>query len=368
MIISQNFYESNLSDHATITLMNGSKLQCVLKEEQPKEIKSDSIAIDTTGEYLSLAKSKSLTKSDEQTAQRQYDHHLFTENAWFFLDNAEKIFSDSRMFFAPVKVQNALAYTGTSGFHNPTLGIYLEWWLNFSHASIDAKGNLVWYISGSPLSGANCCSSVTPEGEQVKISQRTKFLDIWQSFQKVNNRYNEAKQRCEAYSLEEVLIKLRGDGYKLRMEALKHEMIEKVMRWNYEELSKLYDNLLKQFHSFKNNCKKREMQTNLLQIMDFCQIYIEKEKQMNEVHEVYLKKQKELKKQLHANTLEGHYPTLLREAAKEYRTMKHELSDLVNGFMLKTFGKNPYEINFDTVLKYAKSRIKSLNANKKGSN
>ena len=117
------------------------------------------------------------------------------------------------------------------------------------------------------------------------------------------------------------------------MVALKHEMIEKVMRWNYEDLSKLYDKLSAQFNTYKKNCRKREIQTHLSQIMDFCQLYIEREKQMNEVHEVFLKKQRELKKQLHAGTLEEHYRTLLGEAAKEYRTLKHELSDMANGFM-----------------------------------
>ena len=37
---------------------------------------------------------------------------------------------DSLMFLAPVAAENVLAYTGTSGFRNPTLGVYLEWWVH----------------------------------------------------------------------------------------------------------------------------------------------------------------------------------------------------------------------------------------------
>lgn len=213
-----------------IELMDGREINGILKSEQPEEVKSDNLKLDTTGEYLSFGNSKPkiVTENQMLKAERQYNHHLFTENAWFLLANAEKIFSDSRMFLAPVKVQNGLAYTGTGGFWMPTVGVYLEWWLNHKEAAVDKNGNLVWYISGSPLSGRNCCSSVNPEGKQVNIAQRTTFSAIWRSFMEVNNRYNEAKQRCEAYTLEEVLVMLYGEDFKYRLIELKHEMIEKM--------------------------------------------------------------------------------------------------------------------------------------------
>lgn len=195
-----------------ITLMDGRELSCILKSEQPKEIEKDGLKLDTSGQYLAIGKKPVREDSDfEREAERQYGHHLFTENAWLLLEHAEEIMSDSRMFLAPVNIRNGIAYTGRSGFEHPTIGIYLEWWLNYSEAAIDANGNLVWYISGSPLSGCNCCSTVSPDGEQIKIKQRTRFIDIWSSFVKVNNRYNEAKQRCEAYSLEDVICKFRGE-------------------------------------------------------------------------------------------------------------------------------------------------------------
>lgn len=206
--------EQPVNDRLDITLMDGRTLSCVLKSEQPKEIKGDVFQLDTTGQYLTMGeKRKPVEESEEKKAARRYNYRLFTENAWFLFNNAERIFNDSRMFFAPVNIENHLAYIGTNGFKDPTLGVYLEWWLNYGNASIDANGNLVWYISGSPLSGCNACSSVTLDGKQVPIEQHTRFSDIWRSFRDVNNRYNEAKQRCEAYTLEEVLRKLQEEAY-----------------------------------------------------------------------------------------------------------------------------------------------------------
>lgn len=111
-----------------ITLLNGTEIYGILKSEQPAKLKSDNLKLDTTTEYLSVGNHKpKIPKKDIlQRATEQYNHYLFTENAWFLLDNAETIFSDSRMFLSPVKVQNGLAYTSTSGFWKPTLGVYLE--------------------------------------------------------------------------------------------------------------------------------------------------------------------------------------------------------------------------------------------------
>ena len=213
-----------------IQLIDGREIIAVLKPEQPKVIKPDGLQLDTTGQYLSFGKTPK-TEYDyiTRSAQRQYNHRLFTENAWFLLANADTIFSDSRMFLAPVKISNGLAYTGTSGFTQPTIGVYLEWWLNHKEAAIDKNGNLGWDISGSPLSGRNCCCSVTPEGEMVEIEQQTTFSAIWRSFIDVNTRYSKAKQCCEAYTLEDVLIVLHGEDYRKRLIELKQEIIEKLM-------------------------------------------------------------------------------------------------------------------------------------------
>lgn len=340
-----------------IQLIDGREIKGYLKSEQPTEIKTDALKLDTTGQYLSFKKKPKAVSDDMMMeAQRQYNHHLFTENAWFLLANADKILSDSRMFLAPVKISNGLAYTGTSGFARPTIGVYLEWWLNHKEAAIDKNGNLVWYISGSPLSGSNCCSSVTFDGEQVKIAQRTSFSAIWRSFIEVNTRYTEAKQRCVAYTLEEVLIKLHGEDYRYRLVELKHELIEMLMELEKSKLQKRFNYLEKRYHSLIDYNKIRQLHEHREEILEFYNGYLDRQKIIRELEVLYVKRHKELKKQLHAGTLEGDYHKLLADASRVYRKHKVEQSDLLNKFIRNTFGKNLNGITPTDVIRYASGK------------
>ena len=135
---------------------------------------------------------------------------LLCRNLHRLIAESDKILADSKMFLAPVPIQNGLAYFGTSGFQNPTLGVYIEWWRHHKCAwIIDEFGEKqpLIYIAGSPLSGANKCAYVGAEGESYGVSV-TNFAPVWQSFMNVNTRYTEAKQRYDAYTLEEVVEKL----------------------------------------------------------------------------------------------------------------------------------------------------------------
>lgn len=324
-----------------ITLLNGKELSCILKTEQPKAIEKDELKLDTTGRYLSVSKKQPIKDTTfEREAARQYGHRLFTENAWLLLKHADQIMSDSRMFLAPVDVQNGIAYTGRSGFQNPTLGIYLEWWLNYPEAAVDANNNLVWYISGSPLSGRNCCSAVSPDGEQLKINQRTRFRDIWSSFMKANNRYTEAKQRCEAYSLEDVICKFRGEDYRNRIIEMKYDTRELVMTWDRDRLQQNYDALKKNFNNMLAINRNEFLRANSDKIKAFYKEYLQRTEALKPIHEEYVKRRTQLKAQLHDGTIEGDYHALLNDAGKEYNRMKHELSMFCNDFMKETFPKN----------------------------
>ncbi|MDE5808222.1 MAG: hypothetical protein K2H76_08900 [Muribaculaceae bacterium] len=341
-----------------IKLMDGRNICGILKSEQPDKIKSDNLHSDTTGQYLSFGKKKSMLKTEsmQAEAQRQYRHHLFTENAWFLLANAEEILNDSKMFLAPVGIQNGLAYTGTSGFRRPTVGIYLEWWLYFSMASRDSNGDLVWYISGSPLSGSNCCSVVTPDGKQRKIAQRTPFRDIWQTFMDLNNRYTEAKQRCEAYSLEELLVKLRGEDYKCRIIELQHEAIEMVMDWEKCKLEMDYSRLRTAMDKVVNANKRIQLKQHHSSILEFYHKYLERQNRINELEKAYVAKHKELKLLLHSGTLQSDYQALLAEASSEYKAKKREQSELIRQFIKGTFGKNPNNITPSEIIGYANGK------------
>ena len=349
-----------LESTATITLLDGRTLPLYLKSEQPSQIVADTLTLDTTGQYLTVGRKKLQTPEDSNDAEleRQYGHHLFTENVWFLLDHAEEIFNDSRMFLAPVRVQNGMAYTGTSGFRRPTIGVYFEWWLNFRDKAIDAKGNPIWYISGSPLSGRNCCMAVTPEGKQVKMDQRTSFGGIARSFMDVNKRYDEAKQIAQAYTLEEVLIKLRGEDYRTRLITLKHELKYKRLQRLYNGLESRFDALTTLFAKRNRINKMIQMEANTEVILQFAKQYFEAEELYHSSHKVFVKKRNKLKEQLHAGTLNGDYRALLNNVANESRARRHELVVMGQIFLEANFGKNPNGISLKDVLNFAKQKLK----------
>lgn len=196
----------------SITLMNGAVLKCIPKESHQDDFVPDKMKLDATGTYLRIGNKpcKPLQRTTEEMEQQK---KLFTDNAFYLLAHQERIMRDSRMFLAPVAVQNGLAYTGTSGFNAPTLGIYLEWWNECSMALRVDKENrrsLVFHLAGSPLSGANHCAEVYEDGrtESVQVSS---FISHWRPFAAINTRYDEAKHIYQAYTLEQVLDILHAE-------------------------------------------------------------------------------------------------------------------------------------------------------------
>lgn len=185
----------------TIELLDGTILTCRLKDT-PGEPISGNLSIDTTGEYLSVGGNPTPSKRRPQTELvRQFLDHIM-----LFCSNIERILSDSRLFLTPVPVQNGLAFTGTSGFLSPTLGVYAEWWHHNHNESHDKENNPIWFITGSPLSGSHACSSITPDGSTISCCKlQGAFSNTWRSFMEINNRYNDAKAQCEACSLDEAI-------------------------------------------------------------------------------------------------------------------------------------------------------------------
>ena len=340
----------------SIKLMDGRELICYRKDDEKQGIVTDELSMDTTGEYFSLKKKPLCAQvSMTREAERQYYHHLFTENIRLFLEHAEEILSDSRMFFAPVNIHNGLAYTGTSGFHNPTLGIYLEWWLNFADESYD-KGNPIWFISGSPLSGCNACSCSDPSGKHIRMSKTKPFWDVWTTFKEVNTRYTEAKLLYKAYSLEEVILKLRGEEYSHRIIAIRYEAREKVKDWEMDKLYKENSELSSKLEKIIKANKRLQLKQHRAEIESFYEKYSAKEKQCNAAHEIYIDVHRRLKEQLHAGTLAGDYNELLAVAAKEWKGYRQELSEMAQAFILDTFGKNVNGISLIDVLRYIKNK------------
>ena len=195
-----------------LELTDNTCIEAFPKAEQPETIEKDNLALDTTGEFLQMGggrkrRKKIVTCTDEEQLK------LFLQNAHRLIGESDRIMADSRMFLAPVPIRNGLAYTGTSGLRNPTLGVYIEWWRNYECAWTKDKSGVrqpIYHIAGSPLSGCNACAYVDTEGNGYSVSVYP-FSPVWRSFMSVNAHYTEAKQLYEAYSLEEVIERLFGN-------------------------------------------------------------------------------------------------------------------------------------------------------------
>lgn len=185
----------------TIELIDGTQLPCYLSAK-PEKKHSTELLLDASGEYLSINPMSEPQKRQSPMEMAQ----PFLSHISLILEHQEAILSDSRLFLSKVPIQNALAFIGTSGFQNPTLGVYIEWWRHFYQESHDQEGNPVWFISGSPLSGNHACSSVSSDGMTTHCCKlQMCFGSTWRSFMEVNNRYADAKALCEAYTVEQAI-------------------------------------------------------------------------------------------------------------------------------------------------------------------
>ena len=188
-----------------IQLLNGTVLDCY-PLEQPRDKVDNALKLDTTGTYLAVG-GKKPDDAPQSDKEKEEEEKLFLSNAFRFLQYKDRIMSDSRMFLCPIPIQSGIAYTGTRGFQRPTLGIYLEWWLNCERASLyeeDGIKKLVYHIAGSPMSGSNRCGFVDANGK-TEVKSITSFISLWPTFMDINCRYDEAKHRYQAYTLKQVV-------------------------------------------------------------------------------------------------------------------------------------------------------------------
>lgn len=133
---------------------------------------------------------------------RYVDGEVFKKNAHFLFENRERIFADSRMFLAPVNVMSGAAYIGS--LVKPTVGTYIEWWLR------RGKEELAYFVGGSPLSGANVSRAIVKDGSLVPLASPGIFLNLVKEFSDAHKRYLAERRRFEAYSLLEVVMRLKN--------------------------------------------------------------------------------------------------------------------------------------------------------------
>lgn len=248
-----------------IVLLNGKELECYPKVKEASANDNDTLRLDNTGEYLSL---HTPTKEELEKLKKQKDdadQAFFMDHAYFFYNHANAIFSDSRMFLAPVTASNGLAYTGTSGLRNATLGVYLEWWIYGDGYNLkDREGNdaITCILSGSPLSGANSCYGVYPDGTKKTI-HHSSFGYLWTTFMAVNGRYSEAKQCYESYTLRQVYDMLMALGQSeesmLRMKLLISEGNAASLASELSTQKERYADLSKKYKEVCIENRRREL-------------------------------------------------------------------------------------------------------------
>lgn len=191
-----------------IILMDGRVLECYQKEIPQEDFAPDEMRLDTTGEYFTIGRQRPKPhKPEPDEEEKKAQQQLFVSNAFYLLAHRERIMRDSRMFLAPVAIQSGLAYFGTGGFHDLTVGVYLEWWENCTGAmrtDKDGRRSLVYRLVGSPLSGCNRSNEVFEDGTTAIVTLLP-FNAHWHPFININKRYTEAKQIYQAYTLQDVL-------------------------------------------------------------------------------------------------------------------------------------------------------------------
>lgn len=92
----------------------------------------------------------------------------FTDNAFLFLVNRERIIRDERLYYVKVELPYELTYIG--GFSPITLGEYVSWWHECPWAvrfDDDDSMSLVWFVADIPGKYENRCLAVDQTGQIV---------------------------------------------------------------------------------------------------------------------------------------------------------------------------------------------------------
>lgn len=166
----------------TITLLNGNELECFRGENFIES-------------HVSIRSEETRLILNE-----------FKESAWLFINNAERIMCDSRMFLTPIYTQSFSPFFKS----RPRIGTFLEWWLHYPQYSRDGHGNPIYCISGNPMTGSHACYVIDPDGNSRKVSEKS-LLPILTSFGKVNSLYKDAKLTCEHYEMQDVIRMLKAN-------------------------------------------------------------------------------------------------------------------------------------------------------------
>lgn len=278
------------------------------------------------------------------SAQKDSNFSLFLENAFFLIANRKHIMSNPKMYYTVIDANNGLAYSGISGLKNTTLGCYLNWWSNCLQASDIDNENSKWLIArvaGSPLSGRNNCLAVSNDGK-VKFIEHPHFRTLWTTLMENNKMFNDTSLQQEAYTLQEVLDRLRQEAPYDKKD-LHIFFLERAYCRQKREMESL-------------NQSKKQLYEKLAQLKveakaDLLKPYMEEYTQLKEKTSYYAKKittlKSNLKAKLRAGQIDRHRYQLLymflsyrrdilQDRLKSYR---HEVMNSVEGLGGVTFSE-----------------------------
>ena len=326
--------ENNIIIENGIRLQDGNVIRGYPKQDAIVELCKKTPMLDTTEEYLSIGKKPAKPKpTDEKESNLQ---KLFTDNSFLILANRKRILNDSRMLLTPVTVRNGLAYTGA--FSTATLGVYIEWWHNCPYSVLfgekDDTMSLIWYLSGSPLSGGNLCSMVTEDGKAETVRVHF-FRKLWPKFTDILADYHDAKELYQAYTLPEVIDILKRETTKefytesikeFRYQAKVNLLNAQLRDWeeNYESLKEKCDKYEKEWHFALFQLKKEE-------IVAFYKEYNLRKENLQNRKEELAKENRELKRKLrHKELTNKEYQPLLSANKKEIEQLKWKLDEYAN--------------------------------------
>ena len=130
--------------------------------------------------------------------------NLFADNVNFFLQNADRILGDSRLFLTPVSRRKNCFFSSIA-----TLGEYIEFWIYCKENGIESKGYPICDICGNPMTGSHGCRAVTHNGERIKANLNISFINLIKLFGSINSRYIGIKSVCKSYTLAEAVNHLK---------------------------------------------------------------------------------------------------------------------------------------------------------------
>lgn len=277
---------------------------------------------DTTGVYFSIGKKPK--KPQPIGLEEEELQNLFTDNAFLILANRERILNDSRMLLAPVAVRNGLAYTGA--FQTATLGVYLEWWMNTPYSVLFDEQDtmsLIYFLSGSALSGSNRCAKVYEDGRTEE--DRVPFFDkLWPKFADILGDYYEPKKRFEAYSLPEVIDILKqettADDYAKSIEEFHKQAKIALLEARLQNLEREYKTMTEKRDYYQGQWHRTLIQSRPEKVKDFYNGYLEKEK----IKQVEIAKLKKERNDLDERWQKGEL------THKQYRKMMRQNEEAVN--------------------------------------